>query len=395
MDTSTGLSAGLNAGLTQALSDGTNAYIYGNGRIAQAAGAQTEYFLGDALGSVRQLANPSGSITYAKAYDPYGVVTAAAGTSQSAYGYTSEYTSQGLVYLRARHYAPSMGRFLTRDTWGGEANSPMSFNRWQYTYSNPVNLTDPTGKFPIECQSMSSKAFYELCILTSYGLEPLSYSELGETIQGERGCYSGPYDYRAPGYLEGEGGWLLFIRGGYEVVYDFATMERENFSYIGVGINDALDLGGGYSPAYVGRVKGFRTDDSLANQYRAFSGSITVGPSGDFFIGVGGGGGNFWSWSDPRLRGNIAYVGYSFSADFLVGVDLDFSPLLFYQPETFTRESYILPDGRIRKSDLMNDILTGKGSIIQLLSGVLSPIRNIAANYALKYANAYEELRNE
>jgi hypothetical protein len=44
----------LNAGLTQALSDGTKAYIYGNGRIAQAAGSGTEYFLDDALGSVRQ-----------------------------------------------------------------------------------------------------------------------------------------------------------------------------------------------------------------------------------------------------------------------------------------------------------------------------------------------------
>jgi len=65
----------LNTGLTQALSDGTNTYIYGLGRIAQAAGTDTEYFLGDALGSVRRLTNASGAITYTKAYDPYGVVT--------------------------------------------------------------------------------------------------------------------------------------------------------------------------------------------------------------------------------------------------------------------------------------------------------------------------------
>jgi len=146
MDTSTGLSAGLNAGLTQALSDGTNAYIYGNGRIAQ-VNTTTEYFLGDALGSVRQLTNPSGSIAYAKVYDPYGVVTAAAGASQSAYGYTSEYTSQGLVYLRARMYAPGMGRFLTRDTWMGDYNRPLSFNRWMYVDGNPINKIDPTGLF--------------------------------------------------------------------------------------------------------------------------------------------------------------------------------------------------------------------------------------------------------
>ena len=42
----------LNTGLTQVLNDGTNAYVYGLGRIAQ-VNTTTEYFLGDALGSVR------------------------------------------------------------------------------------------------------------------------------------------------------------------------------------------------------------------------------------------------------------------------------------------------------------------------------------------------------
>ena len=64
----------MNIGLTQALSDGANTYIYGVGRIAQ-INTGTEYFLGDALGSVRQLTDASGTITYARAYDPYGVVT--------------------------------------------------------------------------------------------------------------------------------------------------------------------------------------------------------------------------------------------------------------------------------------------------------------------------------
>ena len=135
----------LNAGLTQALSDGTKTYIYGNGRIAKAAGTGTEYFLGDALGSVRQMTQGSGTLTYAKAYDPYGVVTTTSGASQTAYGYTSEYTSQGLVYLRARMYAPNAGRFLTRDTWVGEYNRPLSLNKWMYTEGNPVNYVDPSG----------------------------------------------------------------------------------------------------------------------------------------------------------------------------------------------------------------------------------------------------------
>jgi len=141
----------LNAGLTQALSEsapqgyGTHTYIYGNGRIARTQGGGTEYFLGDALGSVRQLTNASGAITYAKAYDPYGMVTTTSGASSTAYGYTNEYTSQGLVYLRARHYAPGMGRFLTRDIWDGNYNRPLSLNRWMYVEGNSINLTDPSG----------------------------------------------------------------------------------------------------------------------------------------------------------------------------------------------------------------------------------------------------------
>jgi hypothetical protein len=38
-----------------------------------------------------------------------------------------------------------MGRFLTRDTWPGEVNRPLSLNRWGYVEGNPINYTDPTG----------------------------------------------------------------------------------------------------------------------------------------------------------------------------------------------------------------------------------------------------------
>jgi len=51
-----------------------------------------------------------------------------------------------MVYLRSRMYSPDTGRFLTRDTWGGNAKSPMSYNKWNYVASNPINRTDPTGK---------------------------------------------------------------------------------------------------------------------------------------------------------------------------------------------------------------------------------------------------------
>jgi len=64
--TTTTFTIDLNTGLTQALSDSTNtstnSYIYGLGRIAQTHDATTDYFLSDALGSVRQLNSPPLSI---------------------------------------------------------------------------------------------------------------------------------------------------------------------------------------------------------------------------------------------------------------------------------------------------------------------------------------------
>jgi RHS repeat-associated protein len=135
----------LNTGLTQALSDGTNDYIYGVGRIAQ-INTGTEYFLGDALGSVRQLVNAGGVVTYSRAYDPYGVAASTGGSSQTSYGYTGEFTSNELVYLRARMYAPSMGRFLTRDTWEGDTDQPITYNKWMYANANPVIYNDPSGQ---------------------------------------------------------------------------------------------------------------------------------------------------------------------------------------------------------------------------------------------------------
>jgi hypothetical protein len=39
-----------------------------------------------------------------------------------------------------------VGRFLTRDGWGGSYNQPLTLNRWNYTTSNPINLIDPSGR---------------------------------------------------------------------------------------------------------------------------------------------------------------------------------------------------------------------------------------------------------
>jgi RHS repeat-associated protein len=135
----------INAGLTQVLQDGKQTYLYGNLRIAQIAETQTGYFLPDALGSMRQMTDPSADLTLARAYDPYGNVVSSSGAGETMYGYTGEIQSGGLVHLRARDYVSQFGRFTSRDTWEGDDSRPLSINKWGYVEGNPVLLSDPSG----------------------------------------------------------------------------------------------------------------------------------------------------------------------------------------------------------------------------------------------------------
>lgn len=155
----------LNAGLTQVLSDGTNTYLYGMGRIAENQGSVNEYYLADALGSVRQLTNAQGQVTLTNAYQPYGTLAQTAGNAQTSYGFTGELTdSSGLVYLRARYYSPNVGRFASKDTWEGNSENPISFHKWVYANSNPLRFTDPTGLYAqVECSKINLTALRRYC----------------------------------------------------------------------------------------------------------------------------------------------------------------------------------------------------------------------------------------
>ena len=68
--------------------------FYGLGWIGEEQAGGWQYHLADALGSVRQLADASGSITLAKGYEPYGEGLGSAGSGSTMYGYTGEQTMQ-------------------------------------------------------------------------------------------------------------------------------------------------------------------------------------------------------------------------------------------------------------------------------------------------------------
>jgi len=99
------------------------------------------YFLGDALGSVRQLVHETGEVVLAKRYSPYGKTSESAGSGETAYSFAGEWQSTAeTFYLRARFYSIN-GYFLTKDTWQGNYNLPLSYNAWLYGYANPIHWT--------------------------------------------------------------------------------------------------------------------------------------------------------------------------------------------------------------------------------------------------------------
>lgn len=152
----------LNSGLTQVLADGTNNYLYGVGRIGQHDTAAMQYLGADGLGSVRQIYNAAGVVGRNTLYDPFGNVLTTNGTLASVYGYTGEETdATGLVYLRARYYAPGQGRFLLKDPSG------MDDNLYGYSNANPINRSDPTGLFSLE--GLDGPAAFTFCFAIHSG----------------------------------------------------------------------------------------------------------------------------------------------------------------------------------------------------------------------------------
>lgn len=75
-------------------------------------------------------------------------------------------SSAALQYLRARWYDPSLGRFISEDTYEGELSNPLSQNLYTYVHNNPLIYIDPTGNYCVsadgnwahegQCNSSSS-----------------------------------------------------------------------------------------------------------------------------------------------------------------------------------------------------------------------------------------------
>ncbi len=138
------------SGLPEMLSDGGRKYLVGHETVGRWDGSGWAYHLPDALGSVRQEVDGAGVVVSTREWTPYGVEV---GGAQAGLGYTGEWWDGdvGLLYLRARWYAPGEGRFTAPDPFSGLLSWPQSQNPYPYAANNPVLQADPSGEFCIPC----------------------------------------------------------------------------------------------------------------------------------------------------------------------------------------------------------------------------------------------------
>lgn len=123
-----------------------NDYLLGAGREAIKNGGAWKFYLTDIQGSTLALTDAQGQITDRYEYSDFGETTHTSGTSTNPFLYTGQEldSETGFYHLRARHYAPNLGKFLSRDPIGYAGGS----NLYSYCGGDPIGLTDPDGLQP-------------------------------------------------------------------------------------------------------------------------------------------------------------------------------------------------------------------------------------------------------
>jgi len=126
-------------------------YTYGHAIVSQRRRTQSgwavNYYTADGHGNIRQLTDESGAVTDTYDYDAFGKLLSQTGTTPNPYLYAGERfdAELGLYHLRARHYDPDRGRFMSMDPYPGEIDEPASLHKYLYTFADPVNYLDPSG----------------------------------------------------------------------------------------------------------------------------------------------------------------------------------------------------------------------------------------------------------
>lgn len=154
------------------VSESGKSYFYGHGIIGSKLNAAAEYYIKDGHGSITGTADSSGNIKSSYAYDAFGNENSDNTDDSNSFGYNSEYLDRetGLIYLRARYYDPSIGRFISEDPIKDGSNW------YAFCNNNPVTFIDPSG-MKLTCDEKNSERIISLLREISGNSLALKYAD--------------------------------------------------------------------------------------------------------------------------------------------------------------------------------------------------------------------------
>ncbi len=122
-------------------------HVYADQLLSQGLGTGRSYHHSDGRGSIRSLTGGAGTVSDRYAYDAFGRLLGASGTTPNDHRYRGERFDAllGQYDLRARGYDPDRGRFTAADPAAGTPLNPLSLNDYLYGNGNPVAFVDPMG----------------------------------------------------------------------------------------------------------------------------------------------------------------------------------------------------------------------------------------------------------